>query len=441
MPVTAVVGGHWGDEGKGKIVDALAAEADLVIRYNGGTNAGHTIVNDRGVFRLHLVPSGVLYPSAVCLIGPGVVVNPDALSEELAMLEASGVSTRNVVVSNRAHIVMPHHVMLDVREEALRGSGSHGTTKQGIWPAYADKTARVGVRMGDLLHPAYLENAVRYQVARTNRMLAGAVDAEELLARCARWREALSSRIVDGHGIVQRALRTGARILLEGHLGVMRDLDWGIYPYVTSSTCLPGGAAAGAGIPASCITHVVGVVKSYTTAVGAGPMPTEIHGATADLIREAGQEFGTTTGRPRRCGWFDAVAARFAAELAGFTELAVMKLDVLSGMDTVRICTDYRLRGTLLDGMPDTVTLQEVEPVYETLPGWRLPGRTDAGGIDAGLTDAGRTDASRDLPVEARLFLDRLAALVEVPVTMVGVGREREALLRLQAPAASEGRR
>ncbi len=431
MPVTAVVGGHWGDEGKGKVADALAAEADLVIRYNGGTNAGHTIADSRRVFRLHLVPSGVLHPSVVCLIGPGVVVNPDALIEELAMLEASGISTRNVVVSNRAHIVMPHHVMLDVREEQLRGSGSHGTTKQGIWPAYADKAARMGVRVGDLLHPAHLEAAVRYQVARTNRMLAGsadggAVDADDLLACCARWREALAPRIVDSHGIVQRALRTGAHILVEGHLGVMRDLDWGIYPFVTSSTCLPGGAAAGAGIPAASITRVVGVVKAYTTAVGAGPMPTEIHDATADLIRDVGQEFGTTTGRPRRCGWFDAVAARFAAEVAGFTELAVMKLDVLSGMGRVKIATGYRLRGVLLDGMPDVPTLQEVEPVYETLPGWRLPERLDA---------------PRDLPVEARLFLDRLAALVGVPVTMVGVGPEREALLRMEARAGSEGRR
>ncbi len=430
MPVTAIVGGHWGDEGKGKVADALAAEADLVIRYNGGTNAGHTIADGRGVFRLHLVPSGVLHPSVVCLIGAGVVVNPDALIEELATLEASGVSTRNVLVSNRAHLVMPHHVTLDVCEERLRGQGSHGTTKQGIWPAYADKVGRVGVRVGDLLHPAYLEEAVRYQVARANRALAGygevePADADALLERAARWREALGARIVDGHGIVQRALRTGAHILVEGHLGVMRDLDWGIYPFVTSSTCLPGGAAAGAGIPAACITRVVGVVKAYTTAVGAGPMPTEIHGATADRIRDAGREFGTTTGRPRRCGWFDAVAARFAAEVAGFTEMAVMKVDVLSGLEEVRICTRYRLRGVLLDGMPDAPTLQEVEPVYETLPGWRLPERLDA---------------PRDLPVEARLFLDRLASLVGVPVTMVGVGQERDALLRFGAPAGAGGR-
>ncbi len=259
MPVTAVVGGHWGDEGKGKVVDALAGEMDLVIRYNGGTNAGHTIVNALGTFRLHLVPSGVLHPSATCLIGPGVVVNPDALLEELAMLESQGVATHGVVISNRAHVVFPHHITVDVREEDRRGAGQHGTTKQGIWPAYSDKTARIGVRTGDLLHPDYLAAQVRVQVERANRAMAHfdghtPVDADEVLERCAVWREALADRIIDSHTLVQRALRANRRILLEGHLGVMRDLDWGIYPYVTSSTCLPGGAAAGAGIPAGRIT-------------------------------------------------------------------------------------------------------------------------------------------------------------------------------------------
>ncbi len=431
MPVTAVVGGHWGDEGKGKVVDALAGEMDLVIRYNGGTNAGHTIVNELGTFPLHLVPSGVFHPSVTCLIGPGVVVNPDALIEELTMLESHGVATHGVVISNRAHIVFPHHITLDVREEERRGAGQHGTTKQGIWPAYADKTARIGVRIGDLLHPDYLAAQVRYQVDRTNRMMAKhdrytPVDAEAVLERCATWREALAGRVVDSHALVQRALRADRRILLEGHLGVMRDLDWGIYPYVTSSTCLPGGAAAGAGIPAGRITTVVGVVKAYTTSVGAGPLPTELHDATADHIRRAGGEFGTTTGRPRRCGWFDAVAARFAAEVAGFTELAVMKLDVLDGMDSVKICTGYHHHGRRLDGVPDTVTLGEVEPIYETLPGWRLPARIE------------RLD---DLPATARLFLDRLAALVDVPVTMIGLGRGREALIRVPAQTGSEVRR
>lgn len=428
MPVTAIVGGHWGDEGKGKVVDALAADADLVIRYNGGANAGHTVVSDRGSFALHLIPSGVLHPRVTCLIGPGVVVNPEVLIDELTMLESRGVSTHNVLISNRAHLLFPHHIALDELEEQARGKAQHGTTKQGIWPAYADKVARVGVRVGDLQHEEHLGEQVRYQVARTSRVLAkvyGAppLDAAEILERCRRWREVIGPRIVDSHRLVQRALRADARVLLEGHLGVMRDLDWGIYPYVTSSTCLPGGAAAGAGIPAARVTRVVGVVKAYTTAVGAGPMPTELHDAVADRIREVGDEYGTTTGRPRRCGWFDGVAARFAAEVAGFTELALMKLDVLDGLEVVKICSGYRHGGEMLDEMPDAFTLAGVETVYETLPGWRLPPRVER---------------PSDLPAAARRFVDRIAALVDVPVTMVGLGREREALLRTEPLAESE---
>jgi adenylosuccinate synthase len=430
MPVSAVVGGHWGDEGKGKVVDVLAAEHDLVVRYNGGANAGHTIVDERGTFRLHLVPSGVLHPNVTCLIGPGVVLNPDTLVEELHTLEAQGLSTHNVLISNRAHLLFPHHVQIDVLEEQSRGAGLHGTTKQGIWPAYADKVARMGIRVGDLLHEKHLVEQVRYQVSRTSRLLTGLydhqpVDVDAVLTQCRRWRDVLGPRIVDSHALMRRALRMDRRILLEGHLGVMRDLDWGIYPFVTSSTCLPGGAAAGAGIPASAITRVVGVVKAYTTAVGAGPMPTELHDAVADRLRDVGQEFGTTTGRPRRCGWFDGVAARYAAEVAGFTELAIMKLDVLNGLDTVKICTAYRYMGETVDGMPDTPVLFDVEPVYEVLPGWQLPER---------VPDMGA------LPAAARQFLDRVAALVDVPVTMIGVGREREALVRNGATSGAEFR-
>lgn len=431
MPVTAVVGGHWGDEGKGKVVDVLAAEADIVVRYNGGANAGHTVVGDRGTFRLHLVPSGVLHPRVTCLIGPGVVCNPEVLIEELAALERQGVPTHHVLISNRAHLLFPHHITLDVLEEQRRGPGQHGTTKQGIWPAYADKVARIGVRAGDLLHEGWLASQVRFQVERVNRLLAAyhghePLDPEAVLARCWLWREVLGWRIVDSHRLLQRALRADRHILLEGHLGVMRDLDFGIYPYVTSSTCLPGGAAAGAGLPAARITRVVGVVKAYTTAVGAGPMPTELHDETGDRLREMGQEYGTTTGRPRRCGWFDAVAARFAAEVAGFTELAVMKLDVLDGLPQVKVCTAYRHRGEVLLGMPETPALAEVEPVYEALPGWHLP-------------DAVRTmDA---LPAPVRRFLDRIAALLEVPVTMVGIGRAREDLVRAEPVAGPESGR
>lgn len=428
MPVTAVVGGHWGDEGKGKVVDALAAGTDLVIRYNGGANAGHTIVSDRGTFALHLIPSGVLHPRVTCLIGPGVVVNPDVLIEELAALEAQGISTHNVVVSNRAQLLFPHHISLDVLEEQRRGKGEHGTTKQGIWPAYADKAARVGVLVGDLLHEKHLSEQVGYQVARTSRLLVqvygeAPIDVNAVLDLCRRWRDVLGPRIVDSHDLVQRALRAGRAILLEGHLGVMRDLDWGMYPYVTSSTCLPGGAAAGAGIPAARITRVVGVVKAYTTAVGAGPMPTELNDDVAEHMRHVGREFGTTTGRPRRCGWFDGVAARFAAEVAGFTELALMKLDVLDGLDEVKICTAYRHEGGVLDGVPETPILAAVEPVYESLPGWRL---------------SARVERFADLPAAARGFVERIAALVATPVTMVGLGREREALIRAEPLAGSE---
>lgn len=428
MPVTAVVGGHWGDEGKGKVVDTLAGDMDMVIRYNGGTNAGHTVVSQQGTFRLHLVPSGVLYPRVTCLIGPGCVVNLDALIDELTTLESQGVATHNVLVSNRAHVLFPHHVQLDVREEELRGGAQHGTTRQGIWPAYTDKVARMGVRVGDLLQPDVLHESLRYQVTRTRRLLEAdggpRVDVDALLERCAHWRGAIGSRIVDSHGLVQRALRADKRILLEGHLGVMRDLDWGIYPYVTSSTCLPGGAAAGAGIPAARVARVIGVVKAYTTSVGAGPFPTELHDATADYIRKTGGEFGTTTGRPRRCGWFDAVAARFAAEVAGFTELAIMKVDVLSGMERIKICTAYRYHGQILDGMPETAVLGRVEPVYETVEGWTLP---------SGLT---RVD---DLPAAARAFIDRIAALVAVPVSMVGLGAKRDEMAHL-IPLAEAGR-
>ena len=419
MAVTAVVGGHWGDEGKGKVVDVLAAEHDLVIRYNGGANAGHTIVDERGTFRLHLVPSGVLHPNVTCLIGPGVVVNPDVLIEELRTLEAQGVSTHNVLISTRAQLLFPHHVTLDVLEEQSRGKGQHGTTKQGIWPAYADKVSRTGVRVGDLLHEAHLVEQVRYQASRMSRLMTGAygheaLDVEAVVAHCRRWREVLGARVVDSHPLVQRALRAGRRILLEGHLGVMRDLDWGIYPYVTSSTCLAGGACAGAGIPPQRIGRIVGVVKAYTTAVGAGPMPTELRDATGELLRERGQEYGTSTNRPRRCGWFDAVAARFAAEVSGFTDLAVMKLDVLDGFDTVKIAVAYRDGARNLETVPHTAVLGRVEPVYDALPGW------------SSTSEARTFD---DLGPSARAFLHRIESLVGVPISIVGVGREREALI------------
>lgn len=418
MPVTAVVGGHWGDEGKGKVVDALAAHAEMVIRYNGGNNAGHTIVGPHGTLKLHLVPSGITHPHVDCLIGPGVVVDPFALLDEIAMLHAAGVSTARLRLSARAHLVFPFHIELDVAAEAARRERAHGTTRRGIWPVYADKAARVGIRAGDLLEPAFLRDRLPELARRASAALGRPVAVDLLDELTTAWAERLGPLVADTHPVVHAALRRGAAIILEGHLGVMRDLDWGIYPYVTSSTCLAGGACAGAGVPPQRITRVIGVVKAYTTAVGAGPMPTELRDATGDRLREQGREFGTSTNRPRRCGWFDAVAARFAAEVSGFTDLAVMKLDVLDGFDTVKIGTAYRDGGRRLDTVPHTAVLERVEPVYEELPGWPS-------------TSQARTFG--ELAPEARAFLRRIETLVGVPVSIVGVGRERDALIATPA--------
>ena len=414
MPVTAVVGGHWGDEGKGKVVDALAAHADMVIRYNGGNNAGHTIVGPHGTLKLHLVPSGICHPNVDCLIGPGVVVDPAALLEEIAMLHAAGVSTARLRISTRAHLVFPFHVELDAKMEAARGGRAHGTTKRGIWPVYADKAARVGIRAGDLLEPAFLAGRLPEITRRASTALGEPVPVDEVAALTAAWTERLGPMVADTHPLIQAALRRDARVILEGHLGVMRDLDWGIYPYVTSSTCLAGGACAGAGIPPQRIGRVIGVVKAYTTAVGAGPMPTELRDATGELLRERGQEYGTSTNRPRRCGWFDAVAARFAAEVSGFTDLAVMKLDVLDGFDTVKIGVAYRDGTRRLETVPHTAVMERVEPVYDELPGW---------------TSTAEARTFDELVPPARAFLRRIEVLVGVPISIVGVGREREALI------------
>jgi adenylosuccinate synthase len=424
MPVTAVAGAQWGDEGKGKIVDTLAARADLVIRYNGGNNAGHTIQNQHGTFRLHLLPSGIFHPAAQCVIGPGVVVNPEVLLQEIAEVTRAGIPAEGRLwLSDRAHLIFPHHILTDELEEAARGGSPHGTTKQGIWPVYSDKAARIGIRLGDLLEEAHLAHEIAFVAERKSALLRGVygherVDASRLLAACARWAEHLRPYVADTHPLVQEALRAGRALLLEGQLGVMRDLDWGLYPYVTSSTTLPGGACAGAGIPPYRITRVLGVAKAYTTAVGSGPMPTELRDETGDRIRELGQEFGATTRRPRRCGWFDGVAARWAAEVAGFTHLAVTKLDVFDTFETIRIGVAYRLGTQTLHTVGHTAVMARAEPVYEDLPGWRCP-----------------THGARrltDLPREARAFLRRIEELVGVPVAMVGVGPERSDVIFCQ---------
>ncbi len=427
MPVIAVIGALWGDEGKGHIVDYLSREAEIVMRVQGGDNAGHTVVNEYGTFRLHLVPSGVFHPGTTCIIGAGTVVNPDTLLQELEELEAAGVDTSRVWVSDRAHLVFPYHRQRDELEERGRGDRPLGTTRRGIGPAYSDKAARLGLRMGDLLHRDWLHRRLQQAYAAISARIVALngepPSLEELIARCEIWRERLKDRIIDTIPVLQEALRRDARILLEGQLGAMRDLDWGIYPYVTSSNTLAGYAAVGAGIPPRAIQEVIGVVKAFATAVGEGPLVTEVHGELAERLRRGGPqegwEFGATTGRPRRCGWPDGVALRHAAWLNGFTALAVTKLDVLDGFEEIPLCVGYRLpSGEVLTHVPDTPVLEQVTPVYERLPGW------------SGPTSTAR--CWQDLPEAARAYLRRLTELAGAPVRYVSVGPARDQILEVK---------
>ena len=419
MPVTAVVGAQWGDEGKGKITDLLAQEADVVIRYQGGNNAGHTVVNQHGTFKLHLVPSGIFNPNALCIVGTGTVVNLQVLCEELQNLEAHGISTANLRVSDRAHLIMPWHTLLDRLDERERGRQKLGTTGQGVGPAYADKVARHGIQIYEVRDERRFRERVAHELEMKNRVLERLGDApldartvsDDVLAAAA----TLGDRIADTLPLVEDAVRTDARVLLEGQLGAMRDLDWGIYPYVTSSNPLAGGAAVGAGIPPRYITRVIGVVKAYSTAVGEGPFPTEMTGKEGDALREMANEYGATTGRPRRVGWFDAVAARHAHRLNAFTEIAVTKLDVLGAYPTIPFAVAYELDGRRTTDMPPTAILERATPVYENCTGWSTS-------LD-GIADRAH------LPTAARAYLAKIEATVGAPVGMVGIGPERSATL------------
>ncbi len=418
MTVTAIVGAQWGDEGKGRIIDYLAQKADVVIRFQGGDNAGHTVINQHGKHALHLIPSGIFNPATQNIIGTGCVVNPQSLLGEMESLTASGVNLDNLWISSRAAMLLPYHRTLDVLEEGARGKDTIGTTKRGIGPAYADKAARTGLRMGDLLHPEWLEMRLDNALTTVNRKLeilgGEPVDGQEMVELCTTFREKLGGRIVDTVPMMRRSLEIKADILLEGQLGVMRDLDWGIYPYVTSSNPTASYAASGAGLPARVIDRVVGVVKAYSTAVGEGPFPTELFDADGQKLREIGQEFGATTGRPRRCGWFDGVAIGYAAWLNGMTGLAITKLDVLDAFETIKICTGYRLpNGEIIkDSMPATPLLHQVTPVYESWAGW--------------LSSTAGCRTWDDLPKEARAYIHRLSELAGIKVDYVSVGPERE---------------
>lgn len=421
MPVVALIGAQWGDEGKGHLVDLLANKARLVIRYGGGNNAGHTVVNHLGTFKLHLVPSGIFDPGIVNVIASGVVIDPEALIKEIAGLEASGVSTTKLFVSERAHVVMPYHMLLDQLQEDARGIGKIGTTGRGIGPAYADKMSRTGIRIGDLLHEETLLNRLTAVLEEKNRILTRLynvkpISLHDTYLRYLEFGRQLAEHITDVHPIIHRALEKDLPVLLEGAQGTLLDIDHGTYPYVTSSPPGAAGACQGAGIGPTQLDSVIGVFKAYTTRVGEGPFPTEIDGSDADILRQIGTpwaEIGVTTGRLRRVGWFDAVLARYATQINGIDTVAITKLDVLDTAPTIKICTGYQLHETQLDYPPATVAvLGQVEPIYEEMPGW--------------MTPTTHVRDFHDLPDAAQAYVSRLCQLIGARLGIVSVGPDRE---------------
>jgi len=417
-----VIGAQWGDEGKGKVIDVLSEEADVLIRFQGGHNAGHTVIADGEEFIFHLIPSGLLHRGKVGLIGNGVVIDPEALLEEMSRLASRGIDVAEAVkVSDQAHVIFPYHKRLDLLEEASRTGGKIGTTGRGIGPCYVDKAARGGIRIADLCNPDSFPQKLKQAVTEKNRLLAALyheppIAYEELLARYQGYAKRIAPHVVNGSRFLREEIRKGKRLLFEGAQGTMLDIDHGTYPYVTSSNATAGGACTGAGVPPTAIDQVLGVVKAYTTRVGEGPFPTEFPPALMEQIRTKGKEFGATTGRPRRCGWFDAVIARHAVWLNGCHAIAVTKLDVLDEMDTIQICTGYRDpdggRDIIQDFPSDVTVFSRCQPVYESMPGWRVE-----------TCEAGRFE---ELPQAAQRYLKRLEALVGVPICLISTGSKRE---------------
>ncbi len=424
MPITVILGAQWGDEGKGKITDLLAAEADIVARFAGGDNAGHTVTVGSERFALHLIPSGILYPTVTCLLGGGMVVNPKKLLSEMDGLAARGVdvSPARLKVDGRAHLIMPYHIALDGATEGERGDSALGTTRRGIGPAYTDKAARSGIRIQEMLHPRQdFAQRIHEQVAAKNRLLETMysqppLDAEEIAESYLGYAERLAPYVTDVSNVITHGLRSRKRILAEGAQGTLLDLDHGSYPYVTSSYPTIGGVMVGLGIGPQHIGRVVGVAKAYQTRVGAGPMPTELTGELGDALRGTGaqpwDEFGTTTGRPRRCGWLDGVTLLHAARINGLSELAITKLDILSQFDSIKICVAYDLEGRETDVFPsDLSVLAKCRPIYEELPGWGV--------------DIAQVTSFNDLPEAARRYIERIEDLSSLPASQISVGPGR----------------
>jgi adenylosuccinate synthase len=418
MSVVAVVGAQWGDEGKGKIVDLLAEKAGMVVRFSGGPNAGHTVRNPFGDFTLHLVPSGIFYPHTTCLIGNGVVVSPAVLLDELEQLWKKGIDTSRLLISTRAHLIMPYHTLLDRLEEEAKGAGALGTTRSGVGPAYSDKVARLGIRAGDLADREGFRSRLRLVLEQKNLILTRIYEApplslEEVYDQYCEYADRLDPFIRETEPIIRQALERNEPILLEGAQGTLLDIDFGTYPYVTSSSVIAAGAFAGAGLHAVKIDYILGIMKSYTTRVGAGPMPTELLDETGEQIRQIAQEYGATTGRPRRCGWFDAVAARHSALANGFTGIALTRLDVLDSFESIRVCTSYEVDGHTIDQFPSSpLLIERCQPVYDEVPGWQSP--------------TGRVSRFQDLPLSAQSYVRKLEHLVGCPIHIISVGPNRE---------------
>jgi adenylosuccinate synthase len=421
MPVTILVGAQWGDEGKGRVADWLAHRADVMARSAGGDNAGHTVIVGEREFKLHLVPSGVVHPQVKCIMGSGMVINPLRLVAELDMLAGQDVdvSPARIHLSPRAHVITPGHMALDGAADRARGDQAIGTTQRGIGLAYTDKATRIGILTGEMLDPESFADAVQRSIERANGVLktrynlAPIADADDLVAQYAEAARRLIPYLSDTIQLVHAALEADQRVLCEGAQGTLLDIDHGHYPYVTSSNATAGGALTGLGFGPHYVDRVIGVVKAYCTRVGNGPFPTELLDATGDRLRSAGVEFGTTTGRPRRCGWLDLVALRYAIQVNGFTELVITKLDVLSGFEEIKIATAYELDGQRINTMPlDTAAAERAKPIYETLSGWQ-----------ADISGARRLD---DLPPQGRRYIERVQELARLPISMISVGPERE---------------
>lgn len=416
--VKVVAGAQWGDEGKGKTIDILAAKAQVVVRTQGGNNAGHTVIHDGNTYKLHLIPSGILYPDTLCLIGYGVVVDPKVILEEIDALEKTGIKTDNLKIDKRAHVIMPYHLVLDELQEKYRGGSDIGTTKKGIGPCYTDKAERSGIRICDLIDEkvfaAKTAEALKLKNEIITKVYGGtALKLDDILNEYGQYAKRIAKYVDDTSVLAYDAIKAGKEVLFEGAQGTLLDIDVGTYPYVTSSHPITGGVCIGAGIGPTLIDSCIGVAKSYTTRVGKGPFPTELFDEVGDRIRELGKEYGTTTGRPRRCGWLDAVILRLAVRVNGLTEICLNKLDTLTGIPKLKICVAYKFRGTTIENFPATLEeLADCEPIYIELDGWD--------------EDISKCKSRAELPENAKKYLAKIEELIDCKISMVGIGPARD---------------